>query len=176
MNEFSQLIKTSKTDEYYTPRYAVEIIVPFLKLKKYKTVWCPFDKKNSEFVKILQENNFDVIYGHIDTGEDFFGYDTPPEKVDCIVSNPPFSKRNSLFNKLFSFKVPFAMIMNLNGLFDAKNRYEIFKNNDFELLIPSGRMSFFDENMLIQNKPNFQSVYVCNGVLNKTIEFVEMTK
>ena len=28
---FSQQIKTSKSDEYYTPAYAVEIILPYLK-------------------------------------------------------------------------------------------------------------------------------------------------
>lgn len=64
MNEFSQLIKTSKTDEYYTPRYAVEIIVPFLKLKKYKTIWCPFDKKIvnlSKFYKKIISMSFTVI-------------------------------------------------------------------------------------------------------------------
>lgn len=27
---FSQQIKTSKSDEYYTPRYAVEIILPYI--------------------------------------------------------------------------------------------------------------------------------------------------
>ena len=66
--------------------------------------------------------------------------------------------------------------MNFNGLFDSKNRFEIFKNNDFELLIPSGRMSFFDESYTQQNSPNFQSIYVCNGILNKQIEFVNMSK
>lgn len=50
---FSQQIKTSKSDEYYTPRYAVEIILPYI--EKFDHVWCPFDKEHSEFVKALQE-------------------------------------------------------------------------------------------------------------------------
>ena len=53
------------------------------------------------------------------------------KNVDCVVSNPPFSKRTPIFEKLFSFNLPFAMIMNSNGLFDAKARYELFKNNKF---------------------------------------------
>lgn len=51
--EFSKQIKTSKGDEYYTPRYAVEIILPYL--EKFSHIWCPFDKEHSQFVKVLQE-------------------------------------------------------------------------------------------------------------------------
>ena len=172
---FSQQIKTSKSDEYYTPTYAVEIILPYLKAKRFKYIWCPFDKENSEFVKILRKNGFAVHHGHIETGQYFFEYEIQPFEADCIVSNPPFSKRNAIFKRLFEIGLPFAMIMNLNGLFDSKARYELFKNNNFELLIPKGRMNFFDESMISQNNPNFQSVYVCSGILNKQIEFTDMT-
>lgn len=85
-----------------------------------------------------------------------------------------FSKRTPIFEKLFSFNLPFAMIMNSNGLFDAKARYELFNNNKFELLIPKGRMRFFDENMNACNNPNFQSVYVCSNILDNQIEFTNM--
>ena len=94
--------------------------------------------------------------------------------VDCIVSNPPFSKRDKVFLRLYELGLPFAMIMNNNGLFDSKARYELFKKNNFELLIPKGRMRFFDETMEVKNSPNFQSIYVCNGILPQTIEFVDM--
>lgn len=96
--------------------------------------------------------------------------------VLIIVSNPPFSKRTAIFETLFNFNLPFAMIMNFNGLFDTKKRHELFKNNKFELLIPKGRMCFFDESMEAKDNPNFQSIYVCSGVLDNQIEFVEMEK
>lgn len=170
---FSQQIKTSKSDEYYTPRYAVEIILPYL--EKFEHIWCPFDKENSEFVKMLQEKGKRVTFGHIETGQDFFSYEqVPGGGVDCIVSNPPFSKRDKVFLRLYELGLPFAMIMNNNGLFDSKARYELFKKNNFELLIPKGRMRFFDETMEVKNSPNFQSIYVCNGILPQTIEFVDM--
>ena len=94
--------------------------------------------------------------------------------VDCIVSNPPFSKRDAIFRRMYELGLPFALIMNNNGLFDSKARYELFKKNNFELLIPKGRMRFFDETMEVKNSPNFQSIYVCNGILTKTSEFVDM--
>lgn len=96
---FSKQIKTSKSDEYYTPAYAVGIILPYLKTRGFKYVWCPFDKEHSEFVKILKKEGFNVTFGHIETGQDFFEYKQPPEDVDCIVSNPPFSKRTAIFEK-----------------------------------------------------------------------------
>ena len=34
--KFSEQIKTSKTDEYYTPDYAVKIILPYLKNRGFK--------------------------------------------------------------------------------------------------------------------------------------------
>nr|DAI01629.1 MAG TPA: adenine-specific methyltransferase [Caudoviricetes sp.] len=174
--EFSKQIRTSKSDEYYTPAYAVQVILPFLKARGFKHVWCPFDKEHSEFVKILKEEGFNVTFGHIETGQDFFNYEEAPAGVDCIISNPPFSKRTAIFEELFKFGLPFAMIMNPNGLFDNKARFELFKSNKFELLIPKGRMCFFDESMEVKNNPNFQSIYVCSGILDNQIEFVEMEK
>lgn len=64
--------KDSKSDEWYTPKEAVEIILPYLKRKGYKSVWCPFDKEHSEFVKVLTENGYKVIHTHIENGQDFF--------------------------------------------------------------------------------------------------------
>ena len=169
--EFSQQIKKSKSDEYYTPRSAVNIILPYL--EKFKHIWCPFDKEHSEFVKALKEYGYEVTYGHIETGQDFFNYEKIPDGVDCVVSNPPFSKRDAIFNKLYDLDIPFAVIMNMNGLFDSKARFKLFRENNFELLIPKGRIRFFDEKMEQKNSPNFQSIYVCNGVMKKQIEFTE---
>lgn len=170
---FSKQIKTAKTDEWYTPSYAVEIILPYLNKTPYTNIWCPFDTKDSEFVKILTREGYEVTYGHIITGQDFFEYKLPPEGVDCVVSNPPFSKRQQIFEKLFSWGIPFALIANSNGLFDARSRWKLFRDNKFELLIPQGRMRFSDDAGL-KNNPNFQSIYVCSKFLDKQIEFVNM--
>lgn len=171
---FSMQIKQANTDEWYTPAEAVEIIVPYLSRGGYKKVLCPFDKQQSNYVKVLKAKGFDVTYSHIDTGTDFFDI-ANLDKYDAIVSNPPFSKRQKIFEKLFSVSTPFAMVINWNGLFDSKARWELFRNNDFELLIPKGRMHFFND-QCEGNAPNFQSVYVCRGMLSKQIEFIDMER
>ena len=113
-----------------------------------------------------------MTYSHIETGTDFFEIDNLTD-YDAVVSNPPFSKRQKILERLFASGVPFALIMNFNGLFDCKSRWQMFRDNPFELLIPCGRMHFFNENGE-GNSPNFQSIYVCKGMLDKQIEFVNL--
>lgn len=40
------------TDEWYTPRHAVEVILPYIP-KEY-TIWCPFDKEISQYVQVFK--------------------------------------------------------------------------------------------------------------------------
>lgn len=103
--------KFKKNDEYYTPAYAVEPIVKYI--KPHSTIWCPFDKADSQFVKVFQQNGFNVIYGHIETGQDFFEIDVP--ECDYIISNPPYSLKGAIFKRLYDTKIPFAMLINFQG-------------------------------------------------------------
>ena len=168
---YSTQIKQSNTDEWYTTEESVRMIIPYL-YGRYKKILCPFDKKESNFNKVLSKHGFDVTYSHIDTGTDFFEIDNLKD-YDAIVSNPPFSKREKILEKLFESDVPFAIIMNFNGLFDKKSRWELFKRNEFELLVPLGRMHFFNDNGF-HNSPSFQSIWVCKGICDKQIIFDDM--
>ena len=62
--EYISNVNFRKNDEAYTPRYAVEIILPYI--KPASTIWCPFDKDYSEFVQVFREKGFKVINTHID--------------------------------------------------------------------------------------------------------------
>ena len=50
---------TNKQDEYYTPNYAITPIIKYL--TKEKTIWCPFDTEESNFVKMFKGQGFKVI-------------------------------------------------------------------------------------------------------------------
>lgn len=169
---FSTQIKKSSTDEWYTPVEPVEGIVPYLNRWGYRKILCPFDKEDSNFVMVLKREGFDVTFSHIDTGTDFFDIDNLNE-YDAVVSNPPYSKRQKILERLFGARVPFAIILNFNGLFDSKARWKMFKENDFELLVPCGRMHFFNDKC-DGNSPNFQSIWVCHGMSDQTIEFMDV--
>lgn len=63
--------KTDKaSDEVYTPAYAVKPLLKYLDKgnKPCYTIWCPFDKEESEYVKLLSAAGHKVIATHIDNG------------------------------------------------------------------------------------------------------------
>ena len=93
-----------KRDEYFTPAYAVYPIMK--RLKPGAVIWCPFDTADSAYVKVFSRNGFQVIYGHIQTGQDFFQVDVPD--CDYIISNPPYSLKNQVLERLYTIEKPFA--------------------------------------------------------------------
>jgi len=172
-NNIAQIQYTfNKNDEYYTPSYAIYPIMK--KLKQQATIWCPFDTEDSQFVKVLKDNNFDVIYGHINTGQDFFKVEVPI--CDYIISNPPYSLKGDVFKRLYDIGKPFAMLINFQGIFDNKERFEMFKNNKVELLWLSPRVNYIKSGEYKASGVPFQSGYLCSGILNKQLEFEYLDK
>ena len=167
-------VANSKNDEFYTPVYAIKPIIKYLKAKS--TIWCPFDTKESLFVKLLKENGHEVINTHIDTGEDFFNVETP--NCDYIISNPPYSVKGDILEKLFSIGKPFAMLVGVVGLFESQKRFNMFKYNNFEIMYLNKRVSYFKsyEEQKPSLNPPFSSVYICKGILPKQIVFEEISK
>lgn len=160
--------KFNKNDEYYTPAYAV---FPILKhLKPNSTIWCPFDKDFSKFVEVFESNGHSVIHTHIEDGYDFFDVDIP--KCDYIISNPPYSLKTEVFEKLYEIGKPFAMLINFQGIFDNKKRFELFKNNFVEMLWINPRVNYINPNCdkKVQGVP-FQSGYLCSNILPNQLMF-----
>ena len=164
--------KFNKNDEYYTPSYAVYPIIKYL--KQGSTVWCPFDKEESNFVQVLTKEGFDVIYGHIETGQDFFKVDIP--KCDYIISNPPYSLKGEVFKRLIEIGKPYAMLINFQGIFDNKNRFEMFKNNRTEMLWLSPRVNYIKQGDYKASGVPYQSGYLCSWIFEKQLNFEYLDK
>lgn len=162
----SQRVLYSKgsNDECYTPKYAIEPLVKYI--PKGWTVWCPFDKEDSEFVKVFKEKGINVIYSHIDKWENFYFYE-PKEHWDCIVSNPPFTNKRLIFERALSFNKPFALLMSNTWLNDSAPK-QLFKDKDLQLLMFDKRIKFLN-NGVINNKITFSSSYYCWNMLPKQI-------
>lgn len=171
-------IAGSKNDEFYTPYYAVK---PILKhLRPNSKIWCPFDTKDSLFVKILERQGHSVVNTSLLNGQDFFEIADSEiaDWCDYIVSNPPYSLKTEVLDKLFEIEKPFAMLLGCVGLFESQRRFEMFRDNDFELLIMNRRVDYFKdyEESKPSKNPPFSSWYVCSKVLNKKIIFEEINK
>lgn len=164
MTDYAKFLNSNRSDEKYTPRYAV---VPIMKyLPKDVVVWCPFDTANSEFVLGLEGQGFKVVYSHLLTGQDFFSYE--PDYWDVIVSNPPFSSKVRVFERCLSFGKPFALLMS-NFWLNNSTPYRLFKNKDLEFM-------FFDKRVQYNDKGSapFGSSYVCHKILPRQIMFEKL--
>jgi hypothetical protein len=173
-HSISQAFSKSKTDNLYTPRILIDSAfsyfkerIELVKHEKHKVpiILCPFDTKDSEFVIKIREEGYDVKYGHISTGQDFFTYDYG--KWDICISNPPFSKKLDVFKKLNTFKQPWAMVMNVMALnYEEIIRY--FSDNPVELL-------FFDRRVSYDGNPSsFGSCFVCNDMLTSDVKYAKL--
>lgn len=165
----------SVQDEYFTPDYAVDLIIPYLKKKGFKNILCPFDTQKSNFVIRLVEEGFNVLTNE---GYDFFKLPTFYFwNIDAIVSNPPFSKKNEILEKLFKLNIPFALLLNLSGTLETKKRGTMWREYGIDLLIPDGRISYWNDKIKEeQGSPTFTSAYFSKGILPSSLEFVEMKK
>ena len=156
-----------KNDEYFTPVCAVYPIVK--RLNPGASVWCPFDTADSAFVKVFSRLGFRVIYGHIQTGQDFFLTDVP--ECDYIISNPPYSLKNQVLKRLYDIGKPFAMLINFQGIFDSRERFRLFKENRVEMLWLSPRVNYnYADGKPARGVP-FQSGYLCSGICKSPLEF-----
>ncbi len=163
--------KLNKFDECYTKP---EIIYPILSLIEqawFKNIWCPFDKENSNYVKIFKQAGYNVIYSHIDYWQDFLKR-KPKEKYDVIISNPPFSNKRYYFQRAIELWKPFALLSPAWWLND-KAPYDLFKDIWLQLIIPDKRVHFtWCERW---NNPAFKSIYYCRKFLKwKDIAFIKL--
>ena len=167
-------VANSGNDEFYTPAYAIEPIIKYI--PEGTKIWCPFDTAESLFVKRFLEEGYSVKQTHLKDGENFFEIN-PPE-CDYIISNPPYSVKGDVLQRLFDIGKPFAMLVGVVGLFESQKRFEMFRDNEFEIMYMNKRISYFKD--YSEQKPSlnppFSSVYICKGVLPKQIIFEEIRK
>lgn len=158
INSGKTLYSKGKNDEFSTPSYGVRPLLEFI--PKGKIIWCPFDTKDSMFVKLISKQN-KVISSHIKQGLNYFSYE--PKNWDILISNPPFTNKRQIFKRALEFQKPFALLMSNTWLNDAAPK-QLFKEKDLQLLMFDKRIKF-DE----RNKITFSSSYYCYDFLPKQI-------
>ena len=167
-------VANSQNDEFYTPVYAISPILKYV--PSGSVVWCPFDQEKSLFVSELYKHGCEVIHTHIADGQDFFETDIPA--CDYIISNPPYSIKGKVLQRLFQIGKPFAMLVGVVGLFESQERFELFRDNSFEIMYLNRRVAYFKD--YTEQKPSlnppFSSVYVCHNMLPEKIVFEEIQK
>jgi hypothetical protein len=161
-------------DEQYTPKYGVEVLLPHIQHLKDKIIWLPFDKEDSQFVKVLRENGFKVVYSHIEDGKDFLTYE--PKEWDVLISNPPYKNKRVYWERALDILKPFALLLPLNILSDSVINVTMReREREFQLLIPSRRIRFYNNKTgEIGNQPTFKASYFGVNIFKQQIILQEM--
>ena len=152
----------------------MEVLLPHIQHLKDKIIWCPFDKEDSQFVKVLSENGFNVIYSHIEEDKDFLTYE--PENWDIIISNPPYKDKRKYWERALDLGKPFALLLPLNILSDSVINVTMReREREFQLLIPSRRMRFYNNKTgETGNQPTFKASYFGVNIFEQPIILAEM--
>ena len=162
-------------DNYPTPSILVNMIVPylekwerdFIEREGYRPlIWLPFDTEDSQYYKILKER-FQVVRSHLNDDKDFFKYQ--PGQFDIIVSNPPFSRKLDIMERIaFDLKKPFVLLMNMMAInYQNIGNFFQFVGKEIQFIIPDKKVSFDG------NTSSFCSGYVCYDFIDHT-EFVHL--
>lgn len=169
--------KTDKaSDEVYTPAYAVKPLLKYLNAHFHPmhhiTIWCPFDKEDSEYVKLFRAEGYNVIATHIDDGQNFFYYE-PEKHYDFIISNPPFSCKDDVIKRLYELNKPYAILLPIPAL-QGQKRFPYMK--DCEALIFDKRINYYTdiEKKQVQKGVSFGSFYLCRNFLPNDLIFEEL--
>lgn len=177
-------VQKPKSDEFFTPKYAIKPILKYLKPNS--IIWCPFDKEDSNYVKVLKENGHKIIFTHIENGYDFlkskmeddgiffYGLSTSKgitNKIDYIISNPPYSIKDDVLEHLFKLGIPFAMLMPITTLEGIK-RSKLYQKYGIQLLVFDKRVNFHKT----KNSNWFNTSYFMWKIMDKDIKFESLIK
>ena len=173
-HSIAKAFKVKKSDELYTPRILVDPLMKHIDIwaKKYTKLYkrppiilCPFDTVTSEYVKLLT-TQYEVKFGHLATGQDFFLHDYG--EWDICISNPPFSLKKKVYERLYELDKPFVLLGNVMQL----NYMEIgslFADHPIQLLLFDKRVSFDG------HPSSFASGYFCYNFLEKDLIFEHLS-
>ena len=157
-------------DELYTPKNAVLPLVKYIN-KSLKIV-LPFDSKKSEYYKVFKELGYNITCLHLDNGEDFFL--NMFDEYDIIISNPPFSIKDQILERLYLIDKPFIMLLPLTALSGIK-RVSMFKKFGLDLIVFDKRINYIIRGK--QSKGNwFASAYFTYKVLKDKLVFEELVR
>jgi len=161
--------------EAYTPKYAVDIILPYL--KKDQVIWAPFSKNQHNFADYLRDKGYKVINTHFNPetgeGDDFLTY-VPNFEFDIILDNPPFKGKTQYVERVMSYKKPFALFLPLNSFGDNGIPNLFMKNNiEPQMLIPDKRTEFENQE---SKGISFKTIYICYKILPKQIIFTKLLR
>ena len=156
------------TDEYYTPTKVWDDIKQYISSDK--VIFEAFYGEGHTF-NYFKDNGYNVIGKK---GLDFFSDEgmSMLKKCDCVISNPPYSKKYKILKTLVENDVPFILTMPLSAI-NTLAFLNAFDNkmDDVSIIMPRGRIKYIYKGS-IANSPSFESCYVSYKMLKEKLIFL----
>jgi hypothetical protein len=176
------LDKSQPRDCFQTPRYATELLIPFI---PYGTIWeCAAGE--GRLASVLKEHYSQVKESDINPRPGIdkinFLYDDPPYNhfAFIIITNPPYSAKRQFFQKCIEYGLPFALLISGDyslWTIDAVRKYNCVK------IVPDHRINFITPTGLSEETGHssyFHSYWLTRYFFSpndeRTEVFVELTK
>lgn len=163
--EYSKREKFFNPDECYTPEYAIFPLLPYLNKN-----WRIWDSAwwSGRLAEHFKKQGFVVV------GEDNLDFLDENLDCDCIITNPPYSKKDDFLRRAFEIGKPFAFLLPLTTLEGIK-RGKMFKDNNIQLIIPNKRINF--EIPSGKKSSWFATAWFCYKLnLPKDLMFIELKR
>ena len=168
-------VEVQGRDKFQTPRYAVELLIPFVP-KHVEYIWeCAAGE--GKIVSLLEEHNYKVISTDIDGRHMKHNFildplvEINPESL-AIITNPPFSLKKKFFIKCMEYGCPFALLIPADyslWIIDAVRKYGCKK------LVPTRRIDYITPSGK-ESHSQFHSMWLCKDFdLPEQETFVELT-
>jgi hypothetical protein len=158
-----------KRDHFNTPEYAVEPLLKYI--DPAWTVWEPTDTYGkSKITSVLRKHGIKVISTNKKKID--FLHDEPDFAFDCIVTNPPYSRKDEFIMSCMARQKPFALLLPLSAL-EGVCRGKMFRDmgKKFGVLVLDRRIEFTGESQVW-----FNTSWFCYGLLPRQLIFTELRK
>lgn len=176
----SRVTNASDSSDFYTPSYAVDILIPFLKKKGFTYIWecaCGLGHITNVLLRngiySYQSDAKDLRKRNPDSHmKDFLIQQTlPSQDIQAIITNPPYIFKDEFLKKCYSFNIPFALLMPSTAI-GGKFRVELYMQHGIELLIPDKRVNYIYSEDKDDNW--FHSAWFCYDILPEKLMFTRM--
>lgn len=156
------------SDEFYTPTQSWEKVSKYLPDEPV-VVYEPFFGKGHTY-NFLKNEGY-LVLGQ--DGIDFYSDDATNmlKQCDCVITNPPFSIKYDVIQRLVQYDVPFMIIFPMGCI--TTNKFCQAFNNDtsnVSVIIPKGRLKFIKNEKIVS--PNFDSCYVSYKMVKEKLVFL----
>lgn len=167
-------LKRGSSDDFQTPcednPWIAESVLQFIPEKA--VIWEPSCGKG-QLANAFREYGNKVIATDINVGKDFLAFDKPPKGVTHIITNPPFSIKDSFLEKVISFGLPWAFLVNITTLGEQK-RVRLYKKiGGIEYIFLPKRINYDTPSGKLSSA-HFYSLWIGKGILptGKTVEWI----